>query len=185
MTAVVSQIIEDQKRQIAQLTHELTHDELTNIHNRKGLKETAKKLSRAGHEEATIACLDIDNFKDYNDAKGHAAGDELLVTVAQCLEVIAAAHAGIAVRLGGDEFALVIPDTDETIAEDIVQCVQGCCVSIGVTMGDPFELSKLLRNADVALYHSKRADGSKWTLWYPGLDMPQPGDRRAIRGLGN
>ncbi|WP_236831042.1 bifunctional diguanylate cyclase/phosphodiesterase [Blastococcus sp. KM273128] len=164
-------------RDLAQLTatrREALTDELTGLANRRALLRHVEELTAEGTPVA-LALLDVDKFKEVNDALGHAAGDELLGLVARRLEP--ALRAGdLLCRLGGDEFAVVAalepqdPQTEAALAlgTRLHGCmtapfpVEGMVVhvsaSIGVTTtgSDAAGSAQLLRRADVAMYDAKR-----------------------------
>ena len=124
----------------------------------------------AAQEAAAVLLIDLDGFKPVNDRLGHAAGDQVLVSVAERLR-LAVRPGDLVCRLGGDEFALLLgePATEEAglqvagrILESLDQpmAIQGTTVlvggSIGLTSGHD-SLSELLRQADVAMYDAKAA----------------------------
>ncbi|WP_176793565.1 diguanylate cyclase domain-containing protein [Rhodospira trueperi] len=155
------------------------HDTLTGLTNRAGLDGHLSLMSaRATREGAALGflCLDLDGFKPVNDQFGHAAGDELLVEVAQRLRQVVRGGEVVA-RLGGDEFILVLHmETDQwrahaSIVADRVlakfdqpflvgetPCTVGC--SIGIARWDPSSggtTAQAMHEADQALYAAKRA----------------------------
>jgi len=87
-------------------------DPLTQVANRRAFSEAleieSRRASRYGRP-VSIAYIDLDNFKNFNDSLGHVAGDALLVTVGQTMQRHVRAGSCVA-RVGGDEFALMIPD---------------------------------------------------------------------------
>jgi diguanylate cyclase (GGDEF)-like protein len=151
-------------------------DPLTGLANRpmfeRALQE-AIKLAIKDNMLAAVFMLDLDRFKAINDTMGHAAGDELLIQVAQRLTALMRARDTVA-RLGGDEFAILgvdlrqAEDADRTAARIIADIhkpftIQGHSIEIGVSIGVSMcpihatERSELLENADLALYEAKGA----------------------------
>jgi diguanylate cyclase (GGDEF)-like protein len=101
-------------------------DRLTGLHNRLGFDElTARELSRARRNATAITLLnlDIDGFKQVNDERGHAAGDELLRCVANAMRS-AIRDIDVGARLGGDEFAVLLADNRADPPERAVERVQ-------------------------------------------------------------
>ncbi|SOE02952.1 putative bifunctional diguanylate cyclase/phosphodiesterase [Blastococcus haudaquaticus] len=168
-------------RELAQLAvtrREALTDELTGLANRRAVLRRVEELCAEGTPLA-LALLDLDKFKEVNDALGHAAGDDLLRMVATRLEAVLR-PGDLLGRLGGDEFAVVaLMDADvpldeaaravgrrlhDRLAEPFV--IGGMAihsaVSVGVTTstGDPDDgqaPTQLLREADVAMYDAKRS----------------------------
>ena len=164
--------LHEQRRRLDRLAH---HDTLTGLPNRGAFYDRAREaLDRAQPSSSTaVLLLDLDGFKQVNDTLGHAAGDALLIGVAERLT--AALREGDTVaRLGGDEFAVVVPGVAgpdaagavghrilEQLAEPISiagRQVQACG-SVGVTVaaGPGHDLDYLLHEADLALYAAKAA----------------------------
>ena len=153
--------------QLAYLAH---HDPLTDLANRLLVQQTLQRQLDDGIGFALLA-LDLDRFKAVNDTLGHAAGDELLVQVAERMIAISPQHALVA-RLGGDEF-LVHFNTEpacglaESVATALINAIavpfvlQGQAVEIGTSAGIVFAprdgntAEILLRRADMALYEAK------------------------------
>ena len=97
------------QRELEHLAH---HDPLTGLPNRRWFEqEIARDLARATRQNAplSVIALDLDQFKTYNDAHGHVAGDRLLKLLAS-LWTEALRTADVMARLGGDEFVVVLPD---------------------------------------------------------------------------
>lgn len=111
------------KTVVRQLMGESRTDALTGIRNRRGFFEIAEfELLRVkrSNRSATVAILDIDNFKLLNDTQGHGTGDALLVSISRIL-VSTLREIDIAGRLGGDEFVIFLPETDEETARIVLQ----------------------------------------------------------------
>src|SRR6202008_1700691 len=99
------------QRRLAHLAH---HDPLTGLPNRLYLRDYLEQTLQAVTPDAGFAVmfLDLDDFKDINDMRGHDVGDELLVEVAKKLKLYVGSR-GIVVRLGGDEFVIVLRDVSD------------------------------------------------------------------------
>jgi diguanylate cyclase (GGDEF)-like protein len=164
-------------------------DDLTGVGNRRSLFEYgAQRLRDAdtdAGERVALMLIDLDDFKEVNDALGHQAGDELLREMARRLAA-RLVPTDLLVRLGGDEFALVMtlaqgedarPGADrvlERLAQPLV--VEGTRVrvdaSAGISESDAAAstISELLRRADVAMYAAKKNASARVQLYDPQLD---------------
>ncbi|MCZ2836647.1 GGDEF domain-containing protein [Modestobacter sp. VKM Ac-2985] len=150
-------------------------DGLTGLANRRGfddaLEETVRVAVRTG-TELSVALVDIDHFKSINDQHGHAAGDELLRTVAgEWLPRVP--RGSVLARHGGDEFALLLPAHTGPVALAVVEQLRVACagvpLSIGVAQherGEP--TSQFMRRADSALYRAKAAGRARSVLHEDG-----------------
>jgi diguanylate cyclase (GGDEF)-like protein len=168
---------------------EARKDPLTNLGNRisfhENLMEAFTRLEGSG-EPFALLFLDLNDFKSVNDRLGHAAGDTLLIQVADRLLAAKGETDSIA-RLGGDEFAVIAtnivrPEQAAAIAERIVKALDApffvdghelsSAVSLGVAMApaNGSDLTSLLKNADIALYHAKRGAGSSIRIFEPSQD---------------
>lgn len=165
------------------LTHQALHDPLTRLPNRElFLDRVGVALDRCRRSGASVAVLflDVDNFKHVNDSLGHAAGDRVLVGLADRLRTMLRPMDTVC-RYGGDEFTLLFEDLDNErevvlIAERISQAAalpivleQGqtaVTVSIGVAMvADPdVAADTVIREADAAMYRAKRSGPSRFEL---------------------
>lgn len=176
-------------------THQLTHtrelvrtDELTGLHNRRGLSLYLQECrSHADGAPQGLLLIDCDHFKQVNDEHGHQAGDRVLQSVANILRSVAGEQ-DMACRLGGDEFCLLLRRADaerlEHVAEFILSAVHGlmgrahglprvCPVSIGVRLIEAeTEWSEWYARADSALYQAKRLGGNR-LHWSPAA-TPTP-----------
>jgi diguanylate cyclase (GGDEF)-like protein/PAS domain S-box-containing protein len=140
-------------------------DELTGIANRRALYEEIRgELSRAKRMgyDVSLAMLDLDHFKAFNDEWGHLAGDHLLREAAAAWRT-AVRVTDLIGRYGGEEFVVLLPSCSPADALDVIERVQGATpagqtVSAGIAAWDGCESAEsLLRRADRALYEAKRA----------------------------
>jgi diguanylate cyclase (GGDEF)-like protein/PAS domain S-box-containing protein len=138
-------------------------DSLTGLPNRRALEEQlpqAMARARRSGEPLSVAILDIDHFKSYNDSHGHLAGDEVLRACAKAWDSALRGEDTI-VRFGGEEFLVLLPDTAPEQAAEIVERLRrttpmGQTCSAGLALWDCEEsIDDLLRRADEALYLAK------------------------------
>lgn len=159
-----------------------TTDGLTGLSNHRSFQERLGiefNRSRRYNTPLSLIMVDVDNFKKYNDAFGHPAGDQALRQVAQALSDAARATDLVA-RYGGEEFVLILPDTDAEgamiLAERMRQAVelqtrerQAVTVSMGVAtlhLATPTP-GCLVEDADTALYRSKQNGRNQVTRHMP------------------
>ncbi|MCX7911805.1 MAG: diguanylate cyclase, partial [Dehalococcoidales bacterium] len=152
-------------------------DELTDLLNRRSLDETIdNEISRHSRYGGvfTLAILDLDSFKKYNDTYGHPAGDRLLRKVGQIIRS-SIRNVDYAFRYGGDEFAILLPQTHIADAQQVVERIRknvanelklgdiSITTSIGVAgwPDDGVTHTDILAAADVALYYAKRSGGNR------------------------
>lgn len=161
-----------QLRTLAQTRRDALTDELTGLGNRRLLMQEAQTLLRRSGNRATLLLMDLNRFKEVNDAFGHAVGDEVLAAFGRRLRRYVRSR-DLLVRLGGDEFALALSDSDSDYAIEIAQRIAACLrqpfelsrltASIGASVGIALapehasDISGLLRCADVAMYKAKAA----------------------------
>lgn len=166
--------------QLAEMNVELSRisrtDPLTGLLNRRAWQEAAvRETERSARNGSSfsIAMIDVDHFKAYNDSEGHQAGDECLAKVAQCIQ---STCRGIDLvgRYGGEEFIVFLPDTDaagaHTVTERLRQEIWALditrgpaspdhrvTISIGLASGRSEPWEAMARRADEALYEAKRS----------------------------
>jgi diguanylate cyclase (GGDEF)-like protein len=147
-------------------------DVVTNLHNRAGLNHfLADQITALDTDEKlALLWLDLDRFKEVNDALGHQVGDLVLAEVARRLRKQSPADAVIG-RFGGDEFVVACGVSDRRHAELLAQLMLedlsrpfifdaekleiGCSMGIALLPEDGTDLETLMRSADLALYHAK------------------------------
>jgi len=187
----------ERRRNEARITHMARHDALTDLPNRLLLAERLEQaLASAGREGMVgVLCVDLDRFKEINDAFGHTAGDALLKAVAGRLRSCVRESDTVA-RMGGDEFVIV-----QTAAADALeatalatrviealsapftveghQMVVGASVGIALAPADGSQPEQLLKNADIALYRAKSEGRGTYRFFEKGMDLRMQA-RRAL-----
>jgi len=165
--------ITDSARARQELEKRATFDPLTHCHNRSSILGTLQlELERDDATTTGAVYVDLDEFKPVNDRLGHAAGDELLVLVAERMKLASRDHDVIG-RLGGDEFLVLLRDIHgpemamraaERIGQALCSDFQLSCgtvklrASIGVACSGAGTISpeELVKRADTAMYESKQ-----------------------------
>ena len=170
------------------LREQAMRDWLTGLHNRRHFDDALRgEIARAerARDNLTLALLDIDHFKSFNDAFGHEAGDEVLKAVASELRGFVRSY-DLACRVGGEELALLLPRApiEETrVRLDLLRerigtlslrhddvALPRVTVSIGVADLAHGPATDLLRRADIALYAAKHGGRNRVACWEPALD---------------
>jgi diguanylate cyclase (GGDEF)-like protein len=163
-SAVVVRLLSERvERLVGELRHAAATDPLTGLPNRRAfgqrLGHELARARRTGEAFATLL-IDVDHFKQINDRRGHAAGDDALVALADVLTRELREIDTVA-RIGGDEFAVIVPATGVAGALQAAQRLReraGIPISVGAAVYgiDGHTADELARAADAALYEAKR-----------------------------
>ena len=178
------------------------YDTLTGLPNRRlfndRLKQELRRAERS-HKALALLFIDLDRFKEVNDALGHSAGDELLVEASRRI-VACVRESDTVARLGGDEFTVTLPAMEdpgavERIAQAIVQSLAEPFVlgretvyvsaSIGITEYpvDAEDIETLLRHADQAMYAAKEAGRNGYSWFTPAMQYAAQVRRGLVHDL--
>lgn len=177
--SVIARDISDRRRLEEQLTQQAMHDTLTGLPNRALLMDRMRQaLAEIARNDEAVAILflDLDMFKELNDSRGHRAGDELLIDVADRLRRVVRPTDTVA-RLGGDEFVVICRNADTSTAEGVAGRIaqalaeasqegdEGYDVraSIGIAVSPPVapDADLMLQYADAAMYAAKEQGGNR------------------------
>ncbi|MBB3182851.1 diguanylate cyclase (GGDEF)-like protein/PAS domain S-box-containing protein [Halomonas fontilapidosi] len=184
--------IRENEEQVRRLAY---YDPLTRLPNRRLLEDRLELAIRHAHrhrQRLAVIFLDLDHFKQVNDALGHAVGDELLLKVSQRLRAHLREDDTLA-RQGGDEFIVLVNEVEEVeevmrVAHRLVDSVSapfevggqvfrvGCSLGISLYPDDGAEVETLVRNADAAMYRAKQEGRNTFRLFRP--EMHQQEHRR-------
>lgn len=175
--------IDERERVEKQMAYLAEHDALTGLINRNALKRILGEWLEKSDAKNNSALLfiDLDRFKEVNDALGHTVGDELLRRVARRINKLAPSGSQLA-RVGGDEFLLAIECTESrqqviTLAERLLQALDAhffvdvyelfISASIGITFAEDadFNAEYFIRNADTALYQAKEQGRNTYKIY--------------------
>jgi len=190
----------DEQRKVTQkaIKFQALHDNLTNLPNRTLLMDRLQQAMAAqqrSRKHGALLFIDLDNFKPANDLYGHAAGDQLLIQVAERLKAQCREMDTVA-RFGGDEFVVLLQELDthpatarqqvEAVAEKLLPVLaqpyaltltrrnaapehhnHSCSASIGVALfnGADLEPETILQQADAAMYLAKKAGGDQMRVF--------------------
>jgi diguanylate cyclase (GGDEF)-like protein/PAS domain S-box-containing protein len=165
----------------ALLLEQSVRDHLTGIFNRRYMEETLEReLLRASRKKLSLGLimLDVDNFKQFNDTHGHAAGDEILRELGGLLLKHVRGE-DVPCRYGGDEFIIILPDASRMVTREraeliceyakqfhlkfAAQTLEAVTLSIGVAVFPEHgsTSANILRAVDDALYHAKHEGRSR------------------------
>jgi diguanylate cyclase (GGDEF)-like protein len=168
-------------RGLADTRRHATTDDLTGLANRRHFYErlTAVLANRMPGQTLALLLVDLNRFKEVNDALGHHVGDQLLAQIGPRLACVVRSDDLIG-RLGGDEFAVLLTGADVAFAELVAGRItaafedpfqlDGTCLhvdaSVGITLAPEHATDgdTLLQRADVAMYQAKRANGG-WKVY--------------------
>jgi diguanylate cyclase (GGDEF)-like protein len=195
-------LIERLRDEAARREHEALHDPLTALGNRTYFRSELDAAILDAQDGGSLAVLimDLDRFKEINDALGHHAGDQLLQSVAQRIAAVVDGRGTVA-RLGGDEFAILLPGIDRVDqAVDVARHIQSRVslpatvasivvevnASIGVAMypDHAHDSTTLMRRADVAMYEAKTSRNDV-AIYDPEQDWNTPDRLRLVTEFRN
>ncbi len=183
--------IGERKRTEAKLQHDALHDALTGLPNRAlfldRLSLAFSRRSRSRGQNCGVLFLDLDRFKEINDTLGHAAGDALLIAVAERLRG-ALRPQDTAARLGGDEFAILVENIlsvsgMEIVATRVLEAMErefevcghtihaGASIGVAIAGPDHAVPELLIRDADFAMYRAKQDGGGRFEIFDKQLEV--------------
>ncbi|OEF98665.1 GGDEF domain-containing response regulator [Desulfuribacillus alkaliarsenatis] len=197
----------DRERELKELNKILQElssiDGLTGVANRRRFDETLEiefKRAVRNNKKLSIIMADIDFFKEYNDTYGHQAGDDCLKKIASVLNDIVKRPGDLVARYGGEEFVVILPDTDEQGAKNIALLAKNnvenlkipheksrvgehVTISLGVSTltEDIATRHQLLKEADIALYESKKSGRNCVHVYSANSNTPGHCDAKIIR----
>jgi diguanylate cyclase (GGDEF)-like protein/PAS domain S-box-containing protein len=181
--------ITERKRYQAELEFQATHDALTGLPNRGLLEDRLRQAIGYAHRNGSlvaVAFIDLDRFKVINDSLGHGSGDEVLMRVSRRIRG-ALREMDTVARQGGDEFVVVLAEQPtvesvvgvvERIIEEVAQPVTidgrelyvTCSVGIALYPNDGGDVTKLLRNADAAMFSAKARGRNSFQFYTPNMN---------------
>jgi diguanylate cyclase (GGDEF)-like protein len=164
-------------------------DRLSGLLNRMGFFDALDDMveeGARGEESVVLLYLDLDGFKEVNDAYGHGTGDTLIRSVAAGLKMLVSDDAVLA-RVGGDEFAIAVSgaaplDLAATLCERILGffadpfvidervAVIGASIGIAISPHGAVGGAELVRRADMAMYSAKESGRSRFEYYAPDMD---------------
>ncbi|MBO8159142.1 EAL domain-containing protein [Thermosyntropha sp.] len=166
-------------------------DYLTGTYDKRFFREKLEYILKAERKnsEVVLFFIDLDRFKEINDALGHQAGDELLKQIARRIEEILPSNAMIA-RYGGDEFVVLLEEKEDKerlykLAEKIIDAINQPCrmegrtfyvsASIGIACypEDGLNAYTLLKNADIAMYKAKAVYDETYRIKFFSPEMEE------------
>ncbi len=173
-TAGMARDITERKRAELMLRHMAHHDYLTNLTNRPALAasfESILQRAQLAHQCVALFFIDLDNFKDLNDTRGHGVGDSILKQIAERLEGFIGPYDALG-RFGGDEFVVVLGQQPNRLAAlragqqlrhlfevpvtlNEVEFGISCSIGMSTYPEDGNDYDTLIRNADMAMYYAK------------------------------
>lgn len=184
---VVFQDVTARSHQTELLRHQATHDSLTGLLNRRGIEQLLQRVTR---NTAVLLC-DIDNFKRINDSLGHAAGDELIMHVAQHLSSTHLPECTLA-RWSGDEFVIVCQDVTaagglQLLAEQVARTMRmtvpmrGHLIRTSAAVGAAMLPTESAAGEDLVRY----ADAAMFAAKEKGLGQVQLAEEKMLRHISD
>lgn len=185
---VFETVFQGQERRVQNIIEDLNNlimkDPLTNLYNRRYIDQMLPiEISNCSNRKQpiSIAMIDIDHFKDINDAYGHGAGDAVIKAFAQLLSRYIRSNVDWVARYGGEEFLICLPNTDSKkaymVVERIRKAIERTIISVGnkkIQITGSFGLftvkdkklayTDLIKCADAKLYQAKNQGRNKVVL---------------------
>lgn len=188
--------VSESRAVVAKMSHLAQHDFLTDLPNPVLLNDRmtqAIALARRHDKQLAVAFMDLDHFKRINDSLGHAAGDELLQSVAQRLKTCVRSSDAVS-RRGGDEFVVLLSEITQAedaarIADKIIASVAAAhrvagqellvTTSIGISVYplDGTDVETLLNSADAAMYQAKTKGRNRYCFFSQEMNSRAAGRR--------
>jgi diguanylate cyclase (GGDEF)-like protein/PAS domain S-box-containing protein len=182
--AITASDITERKMMERATQHRAQHDSLTGLPNRSLLNDRVQQaIDRAIRYKNKVALfvVDMDKFKEINDTRGHAAGDLVLVTIAQRLRDSVRGSDSV-LRIGGDEFIIVMPDVQEEkdirrMAAKMIAAISSggpvgledvdmsCSIGIAIYPTQAESAEEMFSLADAAMYQAKRQGGGCFEVY--------------------
>ncbi|MBI4833188.1 MAG: diguanylate cyclase, partial [Candidatus Lindowbacteria bacterium] len=166
--------VTDQKKLEQELQELSIKDNLTSLFNQRHFYLVLQKeMARASRQKHPLCLLllDLDNFKQLNDTKGHLAGDRVLEQVGAIIRDCTREHVDFAFRYGGDEFTIILTETTTDQALEVAERIRRLLaqtfhdeltLSIGLSeFRKSLRLEGFMNSADKAMYDAKKAGGNR------------------------
>lgn len=181
--------ITEQKRLERELKEMTIRDSLTGLYNQRYFYDRLDaeiERSKRQRRPLSLLLIDVDNFKTYNDSRGHLEGDHVLQEVGKVLGLCTREHVDLGFRYGGDEFTVILPEAPEEQAYRIAQRIRATfeekhfdllTLSIGLmTYVDSFSERAFVQFTDSMMYDSKRAGGNRVSVYNSCKQSESDGD---------
>jgi len=163
-----------------QLEEQAKRDPLTGLFNHRAFQESLhRELSLAKRRKGDLALvyIDVDKFKKLNDLHGHLYGDEILKTIARVF-FDKLRQTDIPCRYGGDEFCIILPDCEQSQAQEVCEkifaelkrCKVACSLSVGIhnfNYDNDMSADEFIHLADQKMYEAKKIEGNSICINMP------------------
>lgn len=181
--------ITEQKRLEQELKEMSIKDSLTGLYNQRHFYDRLRaEIERARRQKhpLSLLLLDIDQFKTYNDSRGHLEGDRVLQVVGKVVLECTRTSVDTGFRYGGDEFTIILPEADEAQARQIAERIRKSfearkfdhlTLSIGLmSYREGESLRRFISLADAMMYDAKRAGGNSVIVFNPETAAKEESD---------
>ncbi|QEY14057.1 GGDEF domain-containing response regulator [Cellvibrio sp. KY-YJ-3] len=188
---IVFHDVSDARAMAKKILHMAQHDVLTGLANRTLLTERLTRalgLAKRKQKKIGLLFIDIDNFKNINDSRGHAVGDRLLQIIARRLESVVRVTDTVC-RQGGDEFVVLLTEIEHSedaahVADKMIAAFAApqqvheqpiaVTLSIGISLypNDGGNVDALFQRADSAMYRAKMCGRNNYQFYSSGVDTP-------------